>query len=363
MNLPLPNFASVGAPETTGALVGSSSAPCCAVCGNISGNTRLVAREMMFGYRDEFEYFECAACGCLQIADIPGNLARYYPPEYYPTPGSLPDQRSVPPFLRRQRTAYFLGKPNLLGRWAAKKYGRPTVPIFGNPDYYTWLKRCDVSLASRILDVGCGLGILLTRLQQDGFTDLTGVDPYLDRAVERPGLRLLKQEIHDLHESFDLIMLHHTFEHLAEPKRVFASLNQLLNPGAHALIRIPVAGCFAHRKYGANWVHLDAPRHLFLHSPRSIAILASGAGLELHHTSFDSDGFQFWASEQYVNDIPLRDPRSLNMSPATRPFSDAQLAAFHAHAERLNAAGEGDSACFYLYKPKAAMARPQRSPR
>ena len=25
---------------------------------------------MMFGFRDEFEYFECAQCGCSQIKDI-----------------------------------------------------------------------------------------------------------------------------------------------------------------------------------------------------------------------------------------------------------------------------------------------------
>jgi SAM-dependent methyltransferase len=328
----------------------------CSICGNASGNSVLVAREMMFGFRNAFAYFECAACGCLQIAEIPEDLGRYYPPEYFPDPAALPKQTPIPPFLRRQRTAHLLGQPNLFGRWAAKKYGRPTVPIFGAPDYYTWLRRCGVNRSSRILDVGCGRGILLRRLQQDGFTDLTGADPYLEQEVRSPGFRLLKKEIYDLQESFDLVMLHHTFEHMAEPARVFACLASLLRPGRHALIRIPVAGGYAHRKYGANWVQLDAPRHLFLHTPHSIKILAAEAGLELRDTVFDSDGFQFWASEQYVNDIPLRDPRSLNMNPPMRPFSPEQLAAFNDHARRLNATGEGDSACFYLFKPDAGRA-------
>jgi SAM-dependent methyltransferase len=333
----------------------------CGVCGSSEG-TLLAAREMMFGFRHEFEYFECAACGCLQIKDIPENLGFYYPPEYFPKPESPQRDADLPPFFRRQRTDHLLGKRTLFGRRVVRKYGRPTVPIFGQPDYYAWLKQCGVTRSSRLLDVGCGLGILLSRLQQDGFKDLTGVDPYLDRSILRNGLRLLKQEIYDLNEQFDLIMLHHTFEHMPEPKRVFAALERLLRPGRYALIRIPVAGCYAHRKYGANWAQLDAPRHLFLHTPRSIENLAAGAGLELRHTSFDSDGFQFWASEQYVKDIPLRDPRSLNMNPAHRPFSPEELAAFNAHAAQLNAAGDGDSACFYLFKPTAPPIRTSLPP-
>jgi SAM-dependent methyltransferase len=332
----------------------------CGVCGNTEGNAPMLVREMMFGFRHEFDYFECPSCGCLQIKDIPKNLSFYYPPEYFPKPEALVDHTDLPPFLRRQRTDFLLGRPSFFGRRMVRKYGRPTAPIFGHPDYFVWLQKCGVTRSSHILDVGCGLGILLKRLQKDGFKHLTGVDPYLDQSVEGKGLRLLKQEIYDLQEQFDLIMLHHTFEHMPEPKRVFTALERLLKPGSYALLRIPVAGCYAHRKYGADWAQLDAPRHLFLHTPRSIQILAAGAGLELRHTAFDSDGFQFWASEQYVKDIPLRDPRSLNMNPVHRPFSPEEIAAFDAHAAQLNAAGEGDSACFYLFKPTEKTTPPLR---
>ena len=37
---------------------------------------------MMFGLREEFEFFECGNCGCVQIAEVPANLAKYYPEEY-----------------------------------------------------------------------------------------------------------------------------------------------------------------------------------------------------------------------------------------------------------------------------------------
>src|SRR5206468_2718584 len=55
----------------------------CRLCGNDAGNRAFVAREMMFGLREAFDYFECAACGCLQIAQVPRDLSKYYPPQYY----------------------------------------------------------------------------------------------------------------------------------------------------------------------------------------------------------------------------------------------------------------------------------------
>src|SRR4030042_3937998 len=55
----------------------------CQVCGNSEKNQVYVVKEMMYGYRDEFEYFECVQCGCLQIQKIPNNLEKYYPKQYY----------------------------------------------------------------------------------------------------------------------------------------------------------------------------------------------------------------------------------------------------------------------------------------
>ena len=56
----------------------------CRICRNEHGNTSFQAREMMFGFGDEFEYVECAQCGCLQIRSYPADLSKYYPSNYYP---------------------------------------------------------------------------------------------------------------------------------------------------------------------------------------------------------------------------------------------------------------------------------------
>jgi hypothetical protein len=133
-----------------------------------------------------------------------------------------------------------------------------------------------------------------------------------------------------------------------EPLSVLERIRGLLNEGGTVLIRIPVASSEAFEVYGRDWVALDAPRHFFLHTRASMDLLARRAGLEVARVVYDSTAFQFWGSEQYRKDIPLRDPRSYDTDPAQSIFTRSDIAAFEARARELNTAGRGDQACFYL---------------
>lgn len=42
-----------------------------------------LVREMMQNTGEEFEYFVCGECNCLQIAKIPSDLGKYYGRDYY----------------------------------------------------------------------------------------------------------------------------------------------------------------------------------------------------------------------------------------------------------------------------------------
>src|SRR5690606_13797018 len=164
------------------------------------------------------------------------------------------------------------------------------------------------------------------------------------------GLRLLRRGIEEMEgeAEFDLVMLHHSFEHMPDPAETLRHVHRLLKPGRAALVRIPVADSWAWRHYGADWVQLDAPRHLFLHTRRSIALLAARAGLEVERVVHDSTAFQFWGSEQYREGIPLRHARSYARNPSGSAFTAAEIREFEQRAAELNARGEGDQAAFYL---------------
>ena len=171
------------------------------------------------------------------------------------------------------------------------------------------VSRLGVSKQARLLDIGCGSGQLLLDLQGLGFSDLTGVDPFIEKdLLFEDGLRVLKKHLADLTGRYDLIMLHHSFEHMDQPAEVMRTIARLLSPKGYVILRVPVAGSLAWRRFGVNWFGLDAPRHLFLHTLQSIEILAKQAGLEVLDVIHETDERMFAACEAYENNLAVTDP-------------------------------------------------------
>jgi len=321
-------------------------AQACGICANREGNQLHTVKEMMFGFRDEFEYLECGDCGCLQISHVPEKLSKYYPPTYgafnQPDAQLLREASSWIRFLRRQMTSYVLHRRNLIGRFGVIL--RPRIS-----SEFSWLRRTGVILNSRILDVGCGSGSLVLRLHQLGFSNLIGVDPFIRNEVVYRDVRILKRELAEVEGGFDLVMLHHSLEHIPNHRAAFCQLLRILNPNGYVLIRTPVFGTAAWRHYGVNWVQLDAPRHLVLHSVKSMRVLAAKSGFEIVDVEFDSTGFQFVGSEQYLRNIPLTDERSHWAHPKDASvFSKGEIEGFENQARILNENADGDQAAFYL---------------
>jgi SAM-dependent methyltransferase len=302
----------------------------CDVCGASDGNRTIESREMMFGSRERFTYVECAGCGCLRLLNVPADMSRYYDRAYY----SIRPESPVRAWVRRHRLAFRLG------------YLLQTRRPLGLPEWWPPARR---ERDASILDVGCGRGNLLLRLWSVGFTRLTGIDPFIARDVSYgSGLSIRRQSLADTDGLFDVIVLNHSFEHMPEPKAVMLDIKRLLAPGGVVVIRTPVASSWAHREYQGDWVQLDAPRHLYVHTKESIERAAGDAGLSLDSVVFDSEALQLWASEQYRRDIPLLDQRSYGRSPRGSIFTRSEVDAFERRAQELNRRGEGDQACFYL---------------
>ena len=317
----------------------------CRICGTKADHPFYCVREMMYGLNEEFLYFQCVECKCLQIVDFPEEISKFYPKGYLSF-ASDPSRLYLNPLescVRRLRDSYgALGK-GFLGRWIEK--------IYPAPEDLKALARVSLTKRSRILDVGCGSGMLLYLLREAGFSNVMGVDPHIDQDIEyKNGLRIFRQEIHDVEGEWDLIMFHHSFEHMRDPLKVLQSVSKLLVVGGCCLIRVPVVSSFAWENYGVHWVQLDAPRHFFLHSLNSLRDLAMREKFHLEDIVSDSDEFQFWGSEQYKQGISLRSDRSYGRSPLGSIFSKAEMERFRKKAKQLNQDSRGDQAAFYFKK-------------
>lgn len=320
----------------------------CRICGNTENNCTHSIKEMMYGFRDTFEYIECAQCGCLQIQDIPDDLSKYYPANYWvfqekqiSATGRTSHLQS---FLRQRRTKYWLSsKRDVLGRLIS--YGQDIPP------HITWMRMAGIqTLDAAILDVGCGKGDRLLTLADEGFTNLTGVDPFIDGDINYPnGVKVHKNNLSNMMGRYDLITLHHSYEHMPDQLATLKKLHDLVENRGRVLIRIPLIS-FAWKEYGANWAQIDAPRHLYLHTEKSMRLLAQAAGFVIKEIAYDSTLFQFWGSEQYRRDIPMYDPRSYQVDPQGSIFTPEEIEGFKQQARELNQRGEGDQACFYLQK-------------
>lgn len=322
----------------------ASSMDTCRICGNIEDNRTFLAREMMFGTREEFRYFECSRCGCLQIAEIPPDISRFYPKDYYsylpPTgEGRFAFARR---YLKLKRIRHVLdGEASMLGRWAAKRF--PAPGYLAN-----WFQPAGVKSRDQILEVGCGNGSLLVELESEGFRNLTGADPFVENDITYPGgVRVLKRRLQEMQGRFDFAMIHHAFEHVPDPLETLVEFRRLLAPGRTLLVRVPIASS-AWEEYGIDWVQLDAPRHFYLHTEKSMEVLAGKTGFKVRYVVFDSTEFQFWGSEQYRKGVALRDPSSHAMDASRSGFTSGQISGFRARAEKWNQERRGDQACFFL---------------
>ncbi|MGH7995875.1 MAG: class I SAM-dependent methyltransferase, partial [Opitutaceae bacterium] len=275
-------------------------------------------------------YLECARCGTLRIAAVPADLARFYPADYYsfaaPPPMRLRFRR-----IRRLFARWLISSPDPLAAAVAKclSYRR-----FG---FFNWCRLAGARPGWRILDIGCGSGGVLRRMKLFGFGPLTGIDPYAPSDVREPGLSLFRTDRPPEGERFDLVMMNHVLEHLPDPQAGLESARVCLVPGGRLLVRVPIAGSFAHRRFGADWYHLDAPRHLVVPSLAGMSRLAERAGLSPIYSGFDGEEPSFLMSESY------RQGHASRVAP--RPNRRTRVR-YRRRAHRLNEVGDGDLGVF-----------------
>jgi SAM-dependent methyltransferase len=291
---------------------------CCPVCTHAEGCGHIVC-EMMFGTHEPFDYWECGFCGGISLVTPPKNLDSHYPTEYYKR------GPRVTGWLRALRDKIYLSSLSGLVNW----YVSPGLDA---------LRRAGLTRRTRLLDVGCGTGQLVSDLRKIGY-QAEGIDPFADQDIrDRFGIRVRRSRLDEVSETYDILLFCHSLEHTPNQVETLRLARSRLNPGGVCVVMIPLIG-WAWAHYGVHWAQLDAPRHWFLHTEKSLGIAAAAAGFEISETVFDSDEFQFFASELYKSGRPLRG------SPCPGLLTRMRL---RQRARQLNRTRQGDRAQFLL---------------
>ena len=81
------------------------------------------------------------------------------------------------------------------------------------------------------------------------------------------------EQAHFPNDFFDVVTLWDVLEHLHDPAGCLQEIARILKPDGLLVIRVPNASGLAARMFGRYWAGFDAPRHLYVFTPATLAKL------------------------------------------------------------------------------------------
>ena len=211
----------------------------------------------------------CVECGTAQVNPLPDEeeLRSYYPTAYYGSEG-----QKFESLIERFLKVVSSRQASMIAR---------AIPDGGS-----------------VLDIGCGRGMLLERLADQG-CEVHGTELSKDAAVgadERIDLHVCPtlQAAGFDDNRFDAVVIWHVLEHLSDPRRTIDEIQRVLRPGGKLFVAVPNFGSLQARLFGHAWFHLDPPRHLYHFTASGLRRLLEDCGFALsssHHFSLRQNPF------------------------------------------------------------------------
>lgn len=250
----------------------------------------------MFDIPGSFVYKQCVSCGLVFLDPQPNakTLRKHYPSQHY-FAYNKGEKGGIIGSVREYvvKHAY---KPTLLSRVLASLLNTSfAIPVYRK--------------GGKILDVGCATGDMLVLLKNLGW-DVYGID--IDKrglqAAKARGLKNLRigtyKDVDAYPDNyFDCIRLYHVIEHIDNPSLCLKILYKKLKPKGELFLTTPNFNSPIQKVFGTYSFALDAPRHLYLFTPQTLARVAKQYNFIVTSVTYDS-ALAFGGSLQYLaNDI------------------------------------------------------------
>jgi 2-polyprenyl-3-methyl-5-hydroxy-6-metoxy-1,4-benzoquinol methylase len=262
--------------------------PNCYLCGAQGFRTYAGLNDRLYSAPGEWSFNRCPRSNCgliwLDPQPVQEDIAKSYQSYYTHSP----ENRETS--ARRLRHAYGV----MLDAYLAHRFGYPC----SRPRRWLWplmylhpgaRSEADGSVShqgfsgsgTRLLDVGCGDGDHLEGMRSRGWA-VSGVEP--DRtaaeAAMRRGLRIHVGELSSLPdtEHFDVVTLRHVVEHVLDPVQLLRECHRVLRPGGTLIVLTPNTASIGHTIFRKGWLPLDAPRHIYLFSDKTLSSTLDRSG-------------------------------------------------------------------------------------
>lgn len=152
----------------------------------------------------------------------------------------------------------------------------------------------------RILDIGSGLGLFLSKFKERGWT-VVGTDISKDVAKFSKKLFGVKVLIGDVvkmklpKEYFDLVTLNGVFEHIYNPSETLKKIRQVLKSDGILVVTVPNIESLGYLVHKKEWYHLQPGRHIYHFSPKTIKKLFNQEGFAIIKTSHSYDAHNYYS--------------------------------------------------------------------
>jgi len=133
------------------------------------------------------------------------------------------------------------------------------------------------SLNMSLLDIGCGTGDFLSHCRDNGW-DVKGIEPDKDArsyAISSHGLDILDLSGFSQFNSnsFDVITMWHSLEHVYDLKTMLNEINRTLKQDGTLIVAVPNHESYDAEHYGEFWAAYDVPRHLYHFNKKTLGRL------------------------------------------------------------------------------------------
>lgn len=269
----------------------SISCPCCAG----SQGYEFATPSFRTGDWRTFRYRDCDRCGTLYLID------RVDPTPFYDGYFSMVKRTPSDAWARRA-----LGEVANQLVLRSERVGARVAQFEPRPYWLNWFAGTGVRLDSRIVDVGCGSGGVLLDLARHGFTQVSGIDPYLDDDIAyENGVTIKKANVTALDAgAYDACIAKHVIEHTDDPRGFLSALASALRPSGTMIIEVPVAQGPIWQEFRENWVAMDAPIHRFVPSQLGLELLAEASGMAVVRRYGEITDYHLLRSAEIAQRIP-----------------------------------------------------------